>query len=488
MPSSHRVDDQEISLLTALQTTFSKDADPEMFLARAEDKIADLERTIIEACSKNRIRIDDNLYALLESRDAISEQKQDIDTATESASEITKNVDKAVGALTEAMRVRQNLDAALAVAAQTRKLTRMYARIEDTIDSRRLYTAFRMLKVLEEETRCVKPGTILQELVPDCHRLRSTITLHARKAFHSWLSTVPRFEVELGAYALSHANKKATNPANIITSSRLGSMNDTYSQLHGLSPSKANSDASSDVGRARTWSPLLTSNPAHPSASLPRNLPQRSFSSHRVGMMSPAPARLPQESNYQPEIGSDGRASMRSFASDYKEEIPALHLRPLLQSVLVNDGLELLGDMRADYRRERHGHLKKILEELIGVGVEARLQGRESPPPQMGSARAREIETNVFRVCGFFVVERSVEKHADPTVVQRAVVNEWWAMAFPRMAALLKEQEEAAIHSPSDRAWARGLQSNLDVFAETNELNTAAAIAKGKFSEQWKDL
>lgn len=471
MPSSSPdVDDQEIKLLTALKTTFSKHADPELFLARAADKITDLERTIIETCSKNRIRIDDNLYALLESRDSISEQRQDIDTATESASEITKNVDKAVAALTEKMQVRQNLDAALAVAAQTRKLTRMYARIEDTIDSRRLYTAFRMLKVLEEETRCVKPGTILQELVPDSHRLRSTITLHARKAFHSWLSAVRKSEAELGAYALFDANKKIMGPSNLITTSRLGSMNDTYAQLHGLSPSKTHTDAARDVGRTRAWSPLLTSNPVPSSIMLPRNLPQRSFSSHRVAVMSPLANRLPPEATFRPEIGGDGRSGMRSFANEYQDAAPTLHLRPLLQSVLVNGGLELLGDMRADYRRERDIHLRKMLDEVIGIGGESGLPERESPH-QMGPVRAREIETFVFRVCGFFVVERAVEKHADPTVVQRTVVNnEWWGMAYPRMQALLKEQDDAAMHSPADKAWARSLQGDLDRFAEANEL------------------
>lgn len=488
MPSSKHIDDQEINLLTALQTTFSKDADPEMFLARADDKIADLERTIIETCSKNRIRIDDNLYALLESRDAIAEQKQDIETATESASEITKNVDKAVTSLTEKMRVRQNLDAALAVAAQTRKLTRMYARIEDTIDSRRLYTAFRMLKMLEEETRSVKPGTILQELVPDSHRLKSTITLHARKAFHSWLSTVPRAEIELGAYALHHVNKKAASSTNLVTSSRLGSIYEASSQLQGLAPSKLNPDTSSISGRARSWSPLLSSNPTHPSTSLQRNVPQRSYSSHRVGMASSVPGPLPQQSLFRQDVGHDNRASsMRSFAHECNDEVPTLHLRPLLQSVLVNNGLELLADMRAEYRRERHGHLKKILEDIIGLSAEAMLQDRESAH-QMASARAREVETFVFRVCGFFVVERSVEKHADPTVVQRAVVNEWWSMAYPRVNALLKEQEDGATHSPADRAWARSLQSRVDMLAETNELSAVIPSMRDKLLEQWKEF
>lgn len=460
----------EINLLTALQTAFSKHADPEMFLARTQDQIQKIEKVIIETCAKNRIRIDDNLYALLESRDGMAEQVQEIDMATQSASEITKNVDQSVAALTEKMQIRQNLDAALSVAAQTRKLTRMYARIEDTIDSRRLYTAFRMLKVLEEETRCVKPGTFLQELVPDTRRLRATITLQVRKSFHSWLASVRKAEADLGSYALHHASKQMSGGRHsLLSSSRLGSMN---SLLQGASPSKTSSESSADRNRAnrsRPWTPLLT--PLAPTASaalLPRTHPPRSYSAHRIGVMAPVKSGLSAEPNFRPEIGSEGRGGMRSFAAEYKGEVPMLYLRPLLQGILVNDGLELLGDMCADYRRERLAHLKKMLEEVGQVGDETGPVGRESPH-KMGSSRSRQVETFVFRVCGFFVVERAVELHANPAVIPRSVVDhEWWGLAYPRMQALLKEQDDSAMLSAADKAWARGLQGGLDMFAQSN--------------------
>lgn len=460
--------DSEINLLTALQTAFSQDADPELFVAHTEDKIREIEKVIIETCSKNRIRIDDNLYALLESRDGMAEQVQEMDNATQSASEITKNVEQSVAALTEKIQVRQNLDAALMVAAQTRKLTRMYARIEDTIDSRRLYTAFRMLKVLEEETRCVKPGTFLQELVPDTRRLRATITSQARKSFFSWLSSVRKSEAELGSYALHHASKQMSGGRHsLLSSSRLGSMN---SLLQSPNSAKQSTESSTDRNRAsrsRPWTPLLT--PLAPNVStvlLPRSHTPRS--SQRIGVMSPVKSGLSAEPNFRPEIGSEGRGGTRSFANDYKGEVPTLHLRPLLQSILVNDGLELLGDMRGDYRRERLGHLKKILEDVGHVGDESGEGDRESPH-KLGSSKARQIETFVFQVCGFFIVERAVEQHANPGMLPRNVVdNEWWGLAHSRMQALLKEQDETAMISAADKAWARALQGGLDMFAQSS--------------------
>lgn len=466
-----QLDQQQINLLTALHTVYSKHGDPEAYVSQANQTISQIEHDIIETCSKNRIRIDDNLYALLESRDTIAEHNLDLDSALDSASRITHTVDHAVNNLSNKMRVRQNLDAALAIAAQTRKLTRMYARIEDIIDSRRLYTALRMLKVLEEETRCVKPGTVLQQLVPDCHRLRSTIVLHARKAFHSWLAAVRKSETALGAYALYYENKQALSRQQLVSASRLGVLNDTYSLGYAAGVSRISSDIGKDRPRSRPWTPLLSASPVSLSgALLQRGHHSSSLSSHRIGVMSPVQGVLSPETTFRPEIGGDRLSTMRVFASEYKDEVPMLHLRPLLQSVLVNDGLDLLGDMRADYRRERHAHLKKILDEAHAPAEEGGLPARESTH-QIGAARARGIEAFVFRMCGFFVVERAVETHTTPVLLPRSVVDfEWWAMAFQRVQCLLKEQEDAAMHSPADKTWARSLQTNLERFAQANQL------------------
>lgn len=476
MSPDHLSDEQPITLLTALRTAYCQNGNPASFISRANAQISQIEHDIIETCSKYRIRIDDNLYTLLESRDSISEQKADIDTATASASEITLAVDQAIANLSDKMRVRQNLDAALAVAAQTRKLTRMYARIEDTIDSRRLYTAFRMLKVLEEETRCVKPGSILQELVPDSHRLRSTIVLHARKAFHSWLASVRKSESALGAYALFHENKQALGRQQLVNVSTLGPLGEIGPVAYGskasvksrAEPSGKGLGGGNGLGRSRPWTPLLSSGIATGGAGLMHT--SKAFASQRVGVVSPVTGGLSPDSNFRPEVRADARGNpVRSFLTDHKDEAPMLYLRPLLQSVLVNDGLDLLGDMRADYRRERHAHLKKILFDMDS-GADGDGFSEREVVHQLGSLRAREIETFLFRVCGFFVVERAVEMHAQPALLPRAVVDfEWWSLAFQRVQGVLKEQEDAAMHSPKDKAWARSLQSSLKRFAQANE-------------------
>lgn len=471
MSLQSQTEHQEINLLTALQTVYSKLADPETYLTQADQAISEVEHAIVDTCSKNRIRIDDNLYALLESRDTIAEYKLDLEASLDSASHINQTVDQAVETLARKMRVRQNLDAALAIVAQTRKFTRMYAHIEDIIDSRRLYTALRMLKVLEEETRCVKPGTVLQQLVPDCHRLRSTIVLHARKAFHSWLAAVRKSEAGLGGYAMYHENKQALSRQQLVSASRFGVLSDSLLLGYVANSSRVAADIAKDRARSKPWTPLLCANPVTTTgALLQRGHPSNALPSHRIGVMSPVKGALSPETNFRPEIGADRQSTMRTFANEYKDEVPMLHLRPLLQSVLVNDGLDLLGDMRADYRRERHAHLRKVLDEVETSAEEGGLPERESTH-QVGAARARGIETFVFKVCGFFVVERAVETHTTPTLLARPVVDfEWWTVAFQRVQGLLKEQEDAAMHSPADKAWARSLQTNLERFAQANQL------------------
>ena len=455
---------QETNLLTALQTTFSKDADPEMFLARTADKIAQLERTIVTTCSKHRIRVDDNLYTLLESRDAIAEQEQDVSNSVSAASEITASIDDAVTVLTEKMHVRRNLDAALAVAAQTRKLTRMYARIEDTIDARRLYTAFRMLEVLEEETRAVKPGTVLRELVPDCQQLRATIALHARKALQSWLETIPRFEEELGGYALYDASKKSGNVRSLATLCRVHARGEAMPRRKSVSPKKGNAAERSEGRRDRTkaWSPLLPSSLGHTGTSLPRGFTRSSFTSQSTRAMEEIGATPSGSGSVYARSGDAGDDSLRWFATDKWEEVPRIHLRALLQSVLVNKGLEHLEEVRSDYGRERQAHLKQTVDDLMDEWSQ-----RDADESEISTERMRRMEDCVVRVCGVFVVERAVERYAAASVLQRAVVNEWWMMAQGRMGVVFREVE---MGGEVDSMWARALGKAVEAFAEVNGL------------------
>lgn len=457
-------EDDDIDLLHALKTAFSKDGDPEMFLARAADQIRQVESTIIETCAKNRIRIDDNLYALLESRDAISEQTQELDKSTQTASEITTTVNTAVSNLSDKLQIRKNLDAALAVAAQTRKLTRMYARIEDTIDSRRLFTAFRMLKMFEDETRSVQPHTVLQELVPDSRRLRAQITQHALRACHGWHSTVRRFEHPLGAYAMHHAAAQALSNQTLFESPR-GALGESFALLSSLPPAPPRGR-----GVARPFIPLLTQSP----------VPERAFGTAGRGI---ARSILPVANSFSLETGmhtdvgrGTGRLNRSGGMDDSLMEVPTLYLRPLLQGVLVGEGLQLLTDMKSEYRRERLGHLKRILEGMEedeyegGHGEHLAESDVESPPPSTVS-RARQIERLVLRVAGFFVVERSVEMHCSHMMVARETVDgEWWSLAYSKLLSVFKEHEESALESPSDKAVVRGVEENLERFAQMNGL------------------
>lgn len=456
------IQEEETNLLNALNTAFSTDGQPEAFLERAANQIEQVEAAIIDTCAKKRIRTDDNLYALLEARDAIAEETSELEKSTQTASQVTNQVNIAVSRLSEKIVVRKNLDAALVIAAQTRKLTRMYARIEDTIDSRRLYTAFRMLKVLEEETRCVRAGTVLQELVPDTHRLRAQITLHARKAFHGWLPIVRKFEHPLGAYALHHAASRALLHQHLLDCSRNSSINDAY--LLPVSPVRP---PISREGVFKPWTALLTPNPVPPQPFVNRR-PARSPSAQRIGFAPNNSFAI--ETNVRPDIGGDARRSFRTLVSDHKEDVPMLYLRPLLQGIMVHEGLGLLGDLRAVYHQERYSHFQRLLEECdrIKEGVPT---SDEATQPTLANTKSRLVETIASKICGFFVVERAVEMHASSEIVARTVVDkEWWMLAKVRLNALFDEINSNGLESPGEKGRVRSIEENVGRFAHVNEL------------------
>lgn len=470
MPEAKTPEDDHINLCNALRTAFSHDADPELFISRATDQIRQVQGTIIETCSKNRIRVDDNLYALLEARDAIAEQNTELDKSAATAANITNGVNHAVDRLNEKINVRRNLDAALAIAAQTRKLTRMYARIEDTIDSRRLYTALRMLRALEEELRSIKPGTVLLELIPDTHRLRAQITMHSRKAFHSWLTTVRKFHLALGEYALNHASSQFLNQQSLFDPPRFQSVNEPY-----INPRSPLLQQATFVlrTRPRAWSPLLSTNATAPEPIGTRVRPMRSLSAHRVPALTTPTPSFAVETNVRPEIGADTRSTLRSFVSDNKGNAPKLYIRPLLQSVQVNEGLDLLSDMRADYVQERKAHLLAILNETEGVEVDGSPSTNDMDSVSaMNNSKASIAETCAFKVCGFFVVERAVESNSIANLVSRNVVDtQWWPIAREKLRKLLKELSENSMEGSPDKAKHYFIEEGLRRFAEAQNLS-----------------
>lgn len=483
-------DEEEIDLLHALKTAFSNDGDVDNFLSRAAEEIRQIEATIIETCAKNRLRIDDNLYSLLESRDAISEQTNELDKSSQTASEITARVTSAQNDLAHKTTMRRNLDAALKVAACTRKLTRMYARIEDTIDARRIYTAFRMLKLLEEETRTIRPDTILRELLPDTRRLRVRLTMQTRRALQQWLVGIRPFETPAGAYALHHAAAQAVSHQTMLDSPR-GALGEPFALLPLLPPAPPRAR-----GAARPWMPLLTTS----------QTPVRKRPAWR-GHPFPFAAGFPRDvSANGPEIGGRERRASAMVLPEDGVDVPTLYLRPLLQVLHVCEGLHLLAEMRTEYRKERLLHLQNVLhgvddevtegegERTVGNGQleEERVGavdhdgmvrggGREGDGEESGDqasnnrrrllSRAEQIETLVFKVVGFFVVERTVQLHASFSMVAREVVDgEWWSLAYAKLLAVFKEHEENGLESANDKAIVRDIEENLERFAEVNGL------------------
>ncbi|CAN8067915.1 unnamed protein product [Agarophyton chilense] len=454
--------DEAIDLLNAVRTAFSKNSDPEMFLARASDQIREMETSIVETCAKNRIRTDENLYSLLETRDAISEQSTELKNAKQSAAEITISVNEAHRELLEKVQIRKNLDSALAIASQTRRIVRMFARTEDIIDAQRLYTAFCMLKMLEDDIKSIRKGTVIEELIPDTQKLRTKIMMQAHKATHNWLSMVRKFEHALGEYALYHAGAQTVACNCFLETCRVSSGGDRHI-LPYLPP------LAGPGGLGKPWIPLLTARcivPVPLSQRGPRGRSLKGPSLIRLPLLSASNGgSFPIESN------SEKRRSWKRFMQEYKGEVPSLYLRPLLQSIQVNKGMDLLTDMQGEYRRERSDQLNRIFE-VTNNSEEDPFAIATDAFPIIETLKSAMIEETVCKVCGFFVVERAVEKYADSTLVPRAVIDgEWWPWAFGRLNVLLAKMDKSSEDSSSEKNCVRSMREIVSRFARANGLS-----------------
>ncbi|KAI0562459.1 Exocyst complex component EXOC6/Sec15 [Gracilaria domingensis] len=452
-----------IDLLNAVRTAFAKDSDPEMFLARASDQIREVESAIVETCAKNRIRTDDNLYSLLESRDAIAEQSTELKNCKQTAADISVSVNDAQRELHEKIQVRKNLDSALAIAAHTRRIVRMFARTEDIIDAQRLYTAFCMLKTLEDDIRSIRKGTVIEELVPDTQKLRTKITMQARKGVHNWLNAVRKFEHVIGEYALYHARAQAVAYQCFLESCRVSSAADRHI-LPYLPPATG-------VGAwGKPWIPLLTTRPNPVVPASHRRSRTGSFRSPSIIAM---PMRSASKGGSLPAENSlEKRRSVKPVVEEYRGEIPALYLRPLLQSVQVNKGMDLLTDMQSEYRRERLEHLHNVFEDTSSSDEDPFAITTDAFPI-IETLKTAMIEETVCKVCGFFVVERAVENYAATALVPRAVVDEeWWPWAYGHLNLLLGKMDKSSEDSAVEKDCVRSIRESVIRFARANELST----------------
>ncbi|PXF48168.1 hypothetical protein BWQ96_02120 [Gracilariopsis chorda] len=474
LPSSS---DEPITLLNAVRTAFAKDADPEMFLARASDQIREMEHAIIETCAKNRIRTDDNLYALLESRDAIAEQSAELDKSKQLAADITTSVNDAVRELQEKVRIRKNLDATLVIAAQTRKIVRMYARTEDTIDAQRLYTALRMLRMLEDEMKAIQKGTVIEELIPDTKRLRSKIVVQARKALHGWLSVIRTFEHPLGEYAVYHAAAQAVAHRSFLESCRVSTAIDRHIMPFLPAPTGLGAFG-------KPWTPLLT---PKPTASVPvSKRSSRAGSLRAVSMISvPSLSSVQSGGTIPSESGMDTRRNSKPLIKEFRGEVPKLFLRPLLQSIQVNEGMDLVTDMQSEYRRERLTQLHNIFENAQSYNEDP-FAIETDTFPFIEKLKSAVVEEVVCRVCGFFVVERAVETYSKAPLVSRAVVDgEWWPWAYARLNDLLSKLDKASTDVAPEKSRVQSVRENVLRFARTNGLCGRTADSGSAVGQQF---
>lgn len=405
---------EEINLLNAIRTVFSEDGDKEKFLSRADDEIQKVENEIIGTCANHRIRLEDNLHTLLESRDGISEQVNDLNRTNRTVNDMTTSVDNRMKEIYKKQQIRQNLDDALNIAVRTRQLTRLYARVEQVLSkSNNINSALQMYKVLEREMKRYSAELILQDVIPNPNVLRQKIVdkvIHQH--FLTWFSTVELYESTLGAYALDHATL----------------------QMSSLQFPKG------PLGQPFDLLPLLNSPPSLTSNSTPNNHPR---------------IHHPPTHPWRPSLVQTH--TINAFIPSEGEQPPQLYLRPLLQAIHAGYDLDLLSQMCAEYESRRAARLRHILNEYDDVHMSQSANDNETTEteqsissPECSFQSVERVEALVAMVAGFFVVERSVELHVQHLLVSHEVVDEdWWTLAYAKLLSVFKAFDESCSNNNS---------------------------------------
>lgn len=400
----------EINLLNAIRTVFSEDGDKEKFLSHADDEIQKVENEIIGTCADHRIRLEDNLHTLLESRDGISEQVNDLNRTNRTVDDMTTSVDNRIKEIYTKQQIRQNLDDALKIAVRTRQLTRLYARVEQVLNkSNNINSALQMYKVLEREMKKYSAELILQDVIPNPNVLRQKIVdkvIHQH--FLTWFSTVESYESALGAYALDHATL----------------------QMSSLQFPKG------PLGQPFDLLPLLNSPPALTSNNTSNNHPR---------------IHHPPTYPWRPSLVQTHTINAL-LSCEQGEEPPQLYLRPLLHAIHAAHDLDLLTHMCAEYENRRAARLRYILNEYDDVHIPQSANENEtteteqsSSSPESSFQSAERVEALVAMVAGFFVVERSVALHVQQLLVSHEVVDEdWWTLAYAKLLSVFKAFDESS--------------------------------------------
>lgn len=411
----------------AIQTLFSAKADTpsaDEFVRSTEAAIAECEGELTQAVRHGRLQLEAQLHGVLDARDAVGVHTQRLDDARGAASATHEAVDTRAAQLDERLRVRRNLDAALALVSHTRKLIRTYARIEDVIAARRLHTALHMLDVVDADAAAAARATgappdahaaLLHQLYPAARRMRDDVATHAQRILHTNLAALDAKHVALGRHALALA----------------------HAQLAGAALPSA--DRAVALAQPLPWTPRVENEP-------PKRAP--------TSLLHEPNSRRPSKSATMHQSAKHGRMPNGVEGRKATREAPTLYIRPLLQCVQVYRDLGRSGELRTEYRSEREKQLRMLLSQM-------------EPERTLGS-----VERAAESVAGFVVAERAIMARVGSELIEDVVlVKEFWRMAYTRLMAAVGWLESSD-NSKVPLFATRTLRAILDTFAETYGLPT----------------
>lgn len=402
----------------AIRTVLLRDPETvQDFCGTMRNQILQCDENLVASAAKARLRVQDEAYELLSARDMLADSSESLGATADSAEETSKLISSACEYLKLAVVARENADAALEVISETRALVRMYARAEDMMGNRRIHSALRTLKRLDEADELASKESVLRELIPPTDPLRVEMMGHVRRALLNWVGAVRRQVLDVGTFALASIIRQGWEP---------------LLQVPGMASTSAS---------AKPWFPAVLDD------------------EKGIGFGGVAPLLA---SARDSGIAEQRRNESSAASIGYCPETDSAHTAPprvsmrlLLTAILSCRDLDRLECFRSDYSRER-------LKEL-STGIESVM---DSYSGDRGSVVKLHSHLATF-VAGFFTIERTVESYSSMNLIDPTTLGEMWSQAWCVVTDL-----SASISSLSseDAAAMKATETELSSFARVYDL------------------
>lgn len=376
LKSSGGIGDEPLS--EAIRTLFSTSRSGDFcvdntaeFLSRVEGAIHSCECDLTSAARSGRSGMEAALSRGNSVRDSVGAHSVHLGDSRKNLADVRERAESCADLLEERMRIRTNLDDALVLVANTRKLVRTYARVEDVLAERRLHTALNMLHAIEKnDSKSPDAAKLLAYIYQRAGRLKKEVGYQAGILFKEAMKA-PHSEV--GRYALKHIKTPGWTPT--ITSSVISTTSGTK---HSSNTEPISLNALNDAASSADYV----------------------NSTEEIDFSTP----------------------------------PKLYLRPLLQCVQIYEDLGRSAELQTEYRTEREKQLRCVLDSINDNNGNNNTEGSNSNSETPTTLQnIMQLEKALEGVAGIIVVEKTIAPYAPDLLENSVLMKELWRMAHSRL-------------------------------------------------------